>query len=411
MKKKMPHSNFFGGRIFIFILFLLNIHYASSQIDSYTIGIQQNKSGTNSKWSKNKLNDDSCGGTFRDKQVVITSPRYPNYYSKNVNCEYVFYSPFVCTNEFHIQFLNFNLEPSLNCNKDKVLIGENKYCGQVVGIMKYKATNGTLRINFISDNTIENKGFELLVTRLPCDSRDDNIIESSIINTSPISEQPIPIINKNRFRQNSIFSTNSQAIPTAPNPNSESSIPIVSNCLKSTHNIPQLTTSLPNCCLNVYNQQKFYLISTGFPNGLQFYNDCLYFIERHHSNVCRLRIEFKYFFLGDIQQLHSACIDSFLEIDGRQFCGCKTGSTYYTQLGQSPKSIRFSNVPRFGGIQGFVLEIVQELCPKRSFDSSSSNQLIHMNDPRRCSLNYISWLNTNTNQELLAKSMCIRNFG
>ncbi|XP_031632130.1 CUB and sushi domain-containing protein 2 [Contarinia nasturtii] len=428
----MCHCNRLGKLTFIFILYFLAIKYVSSQTDSYTIGIQRNKSGTTSKWSKNKLNYDTCGGTFRDKQVIISSPRYPNSYSKNLNCEYVFYSPFVCTNEFHIQFLHFDLEPSLNCFKDKVFIGPNEVlCGQVVGIMKYKATNGTFRIKFISDNTIENKGFEMLVTRLPCTERDlkNDSKESSTRNVLSLSEQYIvPVTNNYKFhpvaKQNNIFSTNSPATVTVSNSNSESSYPGTSIvkpiCLsQSRPNHNNFTPNLPGCCVNVYNQQKFYLISPGFGSEPQFYSDCLYFIERHHSNVCRLRIEFKYFLLGGGQQRQ--CTHSFLEIDGRRFCGCKTGSTYYTQWGQSPKSIRFVNVPGFGEIQGFLLEITQELCPNRSVDLLSAkyidtfeqlplnNHFIHKSDPRRCSQNYISWLNINTNKELLSKSICVRN--
>lgn len=401
------------------ILMVAAFDYVLSQSDSYTIGIHQYRSVNHPK-KHESLNGDFCGGIFRDKQVLIKSPRYPKNYPKNSNCEYIFYSPFVCNNDFHIQFLNFQLEPSLSCSKDKLLIGSDEVlCGQVIGIMKYKATNGTLRIQFLSDETTENKGFELLVTRLPCSlnkSIDDvNSSQSSTHSVINIPSKPEPVQGQN-----------TNVVPTSRKVRVNSEVENIPETTKAICNgetqqsfnpsLPALPT-LPSCCINVYNQQKFYLISPGFPQA-PFPSDCLFFIERFHPNICRLRIDFKYFLLGD--WLQRECTHSFLEIDGRRFCGCRTGTSYFTQWGPSPKSIRFTNIPRFSGIQGFILEITQEECPYRSIEIQSistqnhlpiKSQLMHLNDPRRCSLNYISWLNLNTNPALLARSICIRNYG
>ncbi|XP_055305745.1 cubilin [Sitodiplosis mosellana] len=442
--KRYPEKmGYMFKRTFDFILLLLVMvtafDYVLSQSDSYTIGIHQIKSANfPRKWSRNELSSDFCGGIFRNKQVVIKSPRYPNKYPKNENCEYVFYSPFVCTNEFHIQFLDFQIESSLSCSKDKVLIGTDEVlCGQVIGIMKYKAINGTLRIKFISDETIENKGFELLVTRLPC-SLNNSIDDGSFSESSTHSVINIPSSKPHLLPVTQIFPVqrqNNNVVPitsTLENVVANAEVesvpettivkPICSSQTQQHAAWPSssfypsplalpVVSPLPSCCTNVYNQQKFYLISPGFPN-VPFPNDCLFFIERIHPNICRLRIDFKYFLLGDWQQRQ--CTHSFVEIDGRRFCGCKSGTIYFTQWGPSPKPIRFANTLRFGGIQGFILEITQEACPYRSVAIQTlpvKSQLVHMNDPRRCSLNYISWLNHNTNQELLARSICIRNHG
>lgn len=448
-------------RTFDFIWLMLVtivVDYGFCETDSYLIGIHRFRSENpkKSKWSKNMLNGDSCGGIFREKQVLIRSPHFPNNYPKNIDCEYIFYSPFVCVNEFHIQFLDFNLEPSLSCTKDRVHIGADEVlCGQVIGIMKYQATNGTLRIKFTTDQTIENKGFELLVTRLPC-STDDSLepqrINESVsvlpLTVSPIidSSQPVSIQSPSQPRQNNVLPIQPQFRNTNLTPNFDVESVTQSTILKPVcakgqtqsnglwpNSIPQSTFSptvqtvpavstLPSCCINIFNQQKFYLISPGFPNVPRFSNDCLFHIERLHSDFCRLRIEFKYFLLGDWQQRQQKqqrqCTHSFVEIDGRRFCGCKTGYVHYTQWGPSPKSIRFSNMLQYPGIQGFILEITQEPCPYRlkslpiqNYVPSNQPYLTHANDPRRCSPNYISWLNFNTNQELLAQSVCIRNFG
>lgn len=372
-------------RTFIFVILTLPINI-SSQSDSFTTGIQQNRS-TNplKKWIQNE-SEGSCNEIYRDKQVVIKSPLYPNNYPKNQNCDYIFYSPFVCVNEFHIQFLDFQLEPSKSCSKDKLIIGGDELlCGQVIGIMKYTANNGTLRIKFISDKTIESKGFELLVTRLPCslnDTQGDTYDSSNIPGNHSNPPETVHLASK----ENNIVSENMpETLILRP------------NCLgrKWTDKSPQTTFvpalrifRQPSCCVNVYNQQQFYLSSPRFPNSAPFSSDCLFHIHRLHSGICRLRIVFKYFLLGDWQH----CTYSFLEIDGRRFCGCKSGSIYnrHWKEGSSSKSIRFFNVLRYSGIQGFLLEITQEECPYRADASlpQKSNSL-YVNDPRRRSFNYI----------------------
>lgn len=454
------------------VTILLNSYSAHSQISDLNYfpthyrNLNRNEKSSKSLSSNhnNELNVNSCGGTFRDKQVIIQSPQYPNFYPKNVHCEYRFYSPFVCSSEFHIQFLDFQLESSLTCTKDRLTIGSDEIlCGQVIGIMKYKAMNGILRINFTTDTTIEDKGFKLLVTRLPCSTNDDDIQSNFIENSSTVvvgapdastnpnpstvepttrstvfssSETPVLIGGRNKhaiapttpFIQNHFQENENVPIPSIANyqPICQSQTHTTqSNGLWSNRRTPQafqppqsFTTTLPSCCINVYNQKRFYIISPGFPTGANNHNDCLYYIEQHHPNICRLRIEFKYFLMGDWQRnIYNQCAKNFIEIDGHRYCGCKTGTVIYTQWSVTPKVIRFSNAPNYAGIQGFILDITQEDCPYRSnqLPASPSIQLpaenlqFPIDDPRRCSYNYLSWLQFNTNHELLARSICIRN--
>lgn len=387
---------------------------------------------------------EQCGGTFRDHQVLIQSPNYPNSYPTNVHCEYMFSSPYVCTSEFHIQFLDFQLESSVSCGKDRLTIGSQTHrietlCGQVIGIMKYKVLNGILRINFTTDATIEQSGFKLLVTRLPCVPNDIDSdksmtaitttisIDDSMARVSPILPTPTPSTPPTTTNQQ-IDDQSSQPLDFRSN-----SVPAIAaideppvctqqinpNPFPSAINLP-LSRQLPNCCRNVFNQVRFTLISPGFPRPANYMSDCAYYIQRSHANVCRLRIEFKYLNLGE--RRFYGCTNSFVEIEGQRFCGCNTGFVYYTQWGPDVKTIRFVNWPIYSDVQGFVMSVVQEECPRRLQVPSligrklaaiqpRQKMLTYQSDSRRCSYDYVNWL-LSTQQHLVAHQApaCIRNW-
>lgn len=588
----------------------------------------------------------SCGGTFRGRQTSIESPQFPRDYPPNIRCEYVFLSPFVCKNEFHIQFLEFSLESSAQCSKDNVTIGETEIlCGKVIGIMKYTAENGMLRIMLSTDGDVESKGFQLLVTRLPCLDEGESTSELpgedldltiSSVNGNDIetmsTEMPIevppsvdllPPLSGNRTNEmqtangytytpptfNELPNTGNGYLPPAgngylpppgngylppagngylpppsygtpqqPYPANPSNAPTPYNpqqpsgyppngynppgipvsppvfYIPSTPSFgfypppgnpqfvplpfypshpsfpstptyhpncpypgqypsnfpthiqpntfpdsattfeqyptknsaepqvitpgispipqpaqipivpPAITPSSPRCCLNYFNQHRFFLVSPGFPNRQTYNTDCLYHIEKNNPNICRVRIEFRYFLLGP-HDSRFGCFDNFIEIDGRRICGCNSGLIYTSQWGFGTKIIRFvsSNTPS-NGVKGFVLDIVQENCPYRlsqgngnrpedveeinpnqvqsysSFDSNAANYTFRENiksipniefglrDARvsekpnsrffypntdglnggRCIFSYTQWLGLAANQFWLSKPICIR---
>lgn len=400
---------------------------------------------------------DECGGTFRDHQVLLKSPNYPRPYPNGLSCEYSFYSPFVCTSEFHIQFLDFQLEPSLTCAKDRLTIGSRTHridtlCGQVIGIMKYKVLDGILRINFTSDATVESGGFKLLVTRLPCEQNDggDKVaalgVKSTkalaatttttnatstateptvyvlplsptrpppptvVTSTTTAAPSPQPPIDQSSAKSQSFEFRSNAGPPIAAEPLCAHSPQIhyqqqpqhtnVNQLARQPFNVAVSRPLLPNCCRRVYNQPRFTLASAGFPGSANYLNDCAFYVERAHANVCRLRVEFKYLNLGERRGYQ--CANSFVEIDGQQFCGCATGLVHYAQWGADRKAIRFVNWPIYADLQGFVLSVVQEECPRRLQRRAPigwqlaaqprQNYLSHRYDPRRCSYDYVGWL-------------------
>ncbi|XP_050072445.1 uncharacterized protein LOC126560530 [Anopheles maculipalpis] len=120
-----------------------------------------------------------CGGVYKRLQSEIRSPSFPNDYQGHLHCEYTFKSPFVCSSQYHFQFVDFALEPSRNCSKDRLVIGDDEVlCGTVIGSKLYNAPGGLLRMKFITDGWGSGRGFRLLVTRQPC-SDDNEAAESS----------------------------------------------------------------------------------------------------------------------------------------------------------------------------------------------------------------------------------------
>lgn len=502
--------------------------------------------------------DSPCGGTFRGRQTTIESPQFPHDYPPNVHCEYLFISPFMCRNEFHFQFLAFSLESSPNCVKDNVTIDEEDVlCGKVIGIMRYTADRGVLRITFSSDAHDESSGFRLVITRLPCvtemgsgTNNDMNYgygivgigingwtnsthtssngvqfnevpkIESTLstnvgysppmnngyppyFGTIPISPQhpgqypilappdnanDIPFIpNLYYYPQhqpglfpppfdpyNPVYNTANcpqpNQHPTHFPTNTQPHIPVtdtpafngqqypVKTDVTIPHSVPPTNqASIARCCLNNFNERRFFLVSPGFPNVQPTINeDCLYYIERNNPGICRLRIEFKYYLIGPTDS-RFGCFDNFIEVDGRRICGCNTGLVYTSQWGVGPKIIRFvrnNNVPYYG-VKGFILDVIQEECPYRLIEDnrkslaelSSSQQMSSVDSSTgfsanrhvpniefginggrniekanarffypntaglyggRCIFNYAQWLSLAANQFWLSKPVCLR---
>ncbi|XP_052897592.1 uncharacterized protein LOC128304444 [Anopheles moucheti] len=135
-----------------------------------------------------------CGGVYKRLQSEIRSPSFPDDYQGHLHCEYTFKSPFVCSSQYHFQFVDFALEPSRNCSKDRLVIGDVEVlCGTVIGSKLYDAPGGLLRMKFITDGWGSGRGFRLVVTRQPC-SEDSEAAESStaysVFTTIQVADEP-----------------------------------------------------------------------------------------------------------------------------------------------------------------------------------------------------------------------------
>lgn len=344
-----------------------------------------------------------CGGIFRNLQNLIESPKIisPRPIC-NLRCEYQIVSPYICENDFHVQFLNFEIDSSRDCENDRVIINYNEVlCGKIIGVKKFRTNGGVLNITFTSRlwDLKENKNFRLLITRLPCveDSKEDQTEVHSLEPTAPQETDEEPRC----FQVNSSYSVSNpplgqghpiygipvgynrsvvrerQDIPVLPLPPAQPINPIQPPYYPTNPTYPEQPILppqfLPQCCRNIYNQNRFLMISQGFPAYSVLHNDCIFVIQRSSPAMCKLRIVFKYFLLDDPQPGQFGCVNSFIEIDGQRICGCKTNFVYETLWGFEPKVIRLRTVPgSFKNAQGFIFDVIQEACPFKLQESSKS---------------------------------------
>lgn len=342
-----------------------------------------------------------CGGIFRNLQNLIESPKLisPRPIC-NLRCEYQIVSPYICENEFHVQFLNFEIDSSRDCENDRVIINYNEVlCGKIIGVKKFRTNGGVLNITFTSKlwDLKENKNFRLLITRLPCveDSNEDQTEVGALEPTAPQETEEKPrcyhvnssysvsdpqvgqglVIYGTPLGYNQSTVRGRQDIPVLPLPPIQPINPI--NPILPPYyppNRPILPPQfLPQCCRNNYNQHRFLIISQGFPAYFVRNNDCIFVIHRSSPAVCKLRIVFKHFLLDDPQPGQFGCVNNFIEIDGQRICGCKTNFVYETLWGFEPKVIRFRTLPgSFMNAQGFIFDVIQEACPFKLQENSQS---------------------------------------
>ncbi|XP_021927994.1 cubilin, partial [Zootermopsis nevadensis] len=257
-----------------------------------------------------------CSANFSGRSFVLQSTGYPASYPGNVHCQYVIRaagpSPQQSLCQAAFSFESFNVDSSEGCSRDRLEIGDQDVlCGFFNGVRTYEFV-GELRAHFYSDDFGNQGGYRISVVQQGC--RILNLLPSGGVD-------PVP--------------------PTPVSP----------------------PFHLPLCCGKVYSGHQFFLASPGFPfSHANQDTDCVYEIHPSSPGVCKLRILFKFFRVGQ-EESYGVCSGGFLEIDGRQYCGCVLGltvtSAFDDQGSGRQKALRYRNVANSGG---FLLEVFQEDC-------------------------------------------------
>ncbi|XP_014219172.1 uncharacterized protein LOC106647348 [Copidosoma floridanum] len=116
------------------------------------------------------------------------------------------------------------------------------------------------------------------------------------------------------------------------------------------------------CCRLPTASRRFLLSSPGFPGSVSNTYACRYTIAKASPDVCRLRLNLRYFNFGADSGLY--CSHGHLEIDGRHLCGCRTGQTLQLPFAEpyaKQLSVTFRGYPR-NNFAGFLVDVVQESC-------------------------------------------------
>lgn len=111
----------------------------------------------------------SCGGTFTGYQYTIKSPNYPEKYPDDLKCTFTLTGNQMqkhCDQVFYLQFLDFDIQASENCQDEYLLVGDHHiYCGTTQKLKKFSGKDGQLQLMFhTSKKETPHRGFKILVT-------------------------------------------------------------------------------------------------------------------------------------------------------------------------------------------------------------------------------------------------------
>ena len=92
-----------------------------------------------------------CGGTLHADSGFILSPNFPNFYSKDIECNWVIVTK--VGNIVQLRFEDFQLESSPSCEHDSLTIFEkdltvvDKICGEVQRNVVIKSKDNEMHLN------------------------------------------------------------------------------------------------------------------------------------------------------------------------------------------------------------------------------------------------------------------------
>lgn len=185
------------------------------------------------------------------------------------------------------------MEDSSDCTKDRLIIGDEPFCGRVKNYRTVRNLTDKLVLRFLSDSSVSGRGFRINVGQIHCGNT--------------------------------------------------------------------LRYSVGQCCSREFSDPYMILISPGFLGSQLVESNCQYTIYQSQPNNCRLRFRFKHFWIGE-ENLSYGCVNGYLQIDGRRFCGCLDGHEHVTQFENGKKELLYNY--RGQGNRGFVIEVFQEECEK-----------------------------------------------
>ncbi|XP_018566297.1 uncharacterized protein LOC108907210 [Anoplophora glabripennis] len=274
----------------------------------------------------------ACGEVHIGRQFTLTSPNYPKNYSANLDCHYLLKGPH-CPTYYQFEFVNFSVEGSENCAKDRFVVGDQDVlCGNKNKTKAYFAVDGSLHVRFKTDENGSGSGYLIRVIRRVCEKILKNVAEATKNETKDTTHE-----------------------------RTKSSVPSI----QSRMFIPKIEETKSHCCGTVYSSKRFVLTSPNFPYTLNKKTECSFEIHKANNNICRLRLNFLFFWISYTDR--NNCPYGYLEIDGKYICGCNSDLKLTTAFGDSSvKTLKFKTEGHSENFNtGFVIEVIQDECPKK----------------------------------------------
>lgn len=399
--------------------------YSSTNDSAIIKEVQDRVLNSNTSSSSNK----ECGKIYSQPQFIIESPNYPSNYPPNLECSYILKGS-DCETTFQFQFLDFFLEKSLGCANDRLEVQNlDAICGSMQGAKNYIANNGILELKFITNADNSGRGFRILVSRNICvptvapptinrpktegdnEPRNANIPVPPVVTYAPHRPCDHPLTPP-QIDPGYNYDPPGGFTPSTIYPYLPPIAPIYPTAPVYPNLPPTVPTSNTNylCCASSYNEKRFYLASPGFPYSNNHPTDCVYNIFRASAKICRLRINFHFFWIGDNEYSNQQCNNGFLEVDGKHICGCHTGMKLISPFDgrfSDRKMIRFRNVglPR-SIFSGFAIEVTQDECPKRyspNANTTTQSSFMFYNDQN----NRVAWPNITRKEDTIKRAVLV----
>lgn len=260
-----------------------------------------------------------CSKVLASSVFEIKSPLYPTLYPPNSYCQYrVIRQPEACYLE--MQFVDFDMQDSHNCDKDHLNVNGVKVCGSLPkdSVRLFPFFGDEFIITFSSDRAISGRGFHLRATQNPCPTAAPLLPPQQRIDDQP-SKPPSTI---NRL----------------------ANLPLL-------HQINQQ-------CQQHFTSMIFEFESPNYPHYYLPSLSCGYTIHKHHATVCKLEL---YFIDFDLEpSIH--CVKDYLLIDGVKYCNTnRPNSVLQVPFFEQQKQIHF-RTSSFGTSKGYLAQARQVDC-------------------------------------------------
>lgn len=149
-------------------------------------------------------------------------------------------------------------------------IGKDVLCGTLDGYKRYDFNETELEIRFHTDNISFRNQFSLKLSQIICSRKAESF--DKLEDFTIIQKINVPFLNNN---------------PSEINYNYDS------------------------CCNRIYSERHFFIASPGFPNSNNI--DCTYTVQKFSPDIQFLKLNFKYFWVGDQDNYYYNCYGGFLQ--------------------------------------------------------------------------------------------------